>query len=128
MKLVFPFKWLLVGLLYRTDFRREHMRVLGSGVTALSENDSVREAGFPELAQEGNSFLRTRNSRKPIRFTRSVFLWQRARKDQFRSKCRSTAPDYTCKLALCHAGRFDRLQSSTLPPLGIVSSTRTAFP
>ena len=74
------------------------MWVLSSGVTALSENDSVRESCFSELAQEGNSFIRTRNSREPIRFTGSGFRWQWARKDQFRSKDRSTAPDYTCKL------------------------------
>lgn len=81
------------------DFRSEHMRVFSSCVTALPEDDSVRESRFPELAQEGNSFLRTRNSRKPIRFTGSGFWRQRARKDQFRSKHRSTAPDYPCKLA-----------------------------
>jgi hypothetical protein len=85
--------------LYPTDFRREHVWVLSSGVTTLPKNDSVRESGIPELAQEGNSFLRTRNSRKPIRFIGSGFRWQWARKDQFRSKDRSTAPDYPCKLA-----------------------------
>jgi hypothetical protein len=70
----------LLGLLYRADFRGEHVRVLGSGVTALSENDSVRESCFSELAQEGNSFLRTGNSRKPIRFTGAGFWLQRTRK------------------------------------------------
>ena len=84
--------------LYRTDFRRDHLRGFGTGVTALPENDSVRESGFPELAQEGNSFLRTRNSRKPIRLTGSDFRWQWARKDQFRSKHPTTTPDYPCKL------------------------------
>jgi hypothetical protein len=75
------------------------MRVLSSCVTALPENDSIRESRFPELAQGGNSFLRTRNSREPIRFTGAGFWRQRTRKDQFRSKCRSTAPNYTCKHA-----------------------------
>ena len=84
--------------LYPTDFRREHVRGLSSGVTTLPENDRVRESGFPELAQEGNSFLRTGNSRKPICFTGSGFGWQEARKDQFRCKHRSTAPDYPRKL------------------------------
>jgi len=89
----------LLRLLYRTDFRREHMRVLSSGVTALPENESVRESCFPKLVQEGNSFLRTGNSRKPICLTGSGFRWQRTRKNQFRGKDRSTAPDYSCKLA-----------------------------
>lgn len=85
-------------LLYRTDFRREYMWVFGSSVPTPPENDSIRESGFPELAQEGNSFLRTRNSCKPIRFTGPGFRWQGVRKDQFRSKHRSTALDYPCKL------------------------------
>ena len=100
MKLTFLFSTSgsLLGLLYRTDFRCEHVRVLGSGVTALSENDSVRESCFSELAQEGNSFLRTRNSREPIRLTSAGFWRQRTRKDQLRTKYRSSAPDYPCKL------------------------------
>jgi hypothetical protein len=83
---------------YRADFRGKHVRVLGSGVPVLPEDDRVRESGVPELAQEGNSFLRTRNSREPIRFTGAGFWRQRTRKDQLRTKYRSTAPDYTCKL------------------------------
>jgi hypothetical protein len=62
-------------LLHRADFRREHARVLGSRVTALSESNDVRESGLPKLAQEGNSFLRTCNSRKPIRFIGSGLRW-----------------------------------------------------
>ena len=75
------------------------MRVLGSGVPVLPEDDRVRESGVPELAQEGNSFRRTRNSREPIRFTGAGFWRQRTREDQLRTKYRSTAPDYTRKLS-----------------------------
>ena len=88
----------LLKLLYSADFRREYVWVFGSSVPTLPENDSFRESGFLELAQEGNSFLRTGNSRKPIRFTGQGFRRQRTRKDQFRSKNRSAAPDYPCEL------------------------------
>jgi hypothetical protein len=83
---------------FRAHFRCKYMRVLGSGVPALPEDDRVRESGVPELAQEGNSFLRTRNSCKPIRFSGWRFWPQRARKDEFCRKHHSTASDYTRKL------------------------------